>query len=145
MVRRQGCAYYACPGNMYNPPKWVKTLARAHLCAQKKIRGVGLACQRSCCAGESCCRTHFRNGTQGVLHLTVSPAWPAKIVPLHMDLHPDGFFLSRGAWMAGECSLSLSLSVCVCVCVCVRACVRVCVCARACMCMGITTTTTTNY
>ena len=35
--------------------------------------------------------------------MTVSPAYPAKIVPLNMDLHPEGFFLSKGAWMAGEC------------------------------------------
>jgi hypothetical protein len=39
---------------------------------KKKIRGEGLACQRACCAGESCFRTHFRNGSHGVLHLKSS-------------------------------------------------------------------------
>lgn len=63
--------------------------------------GVGLACQRACCAQESCCRTHYKNNTPSKQHITVSPAYPAKVVPLKMDQHPNGFFLSKGAWMAG--------------------------------------------
>jgi hypothetical protein len=87
MLRRQGGAYYACARNMpisqflsktssYNPQKkkmGVKAGSRARTSVpKKKIRGEGLACQRACCAGESCFRTHFRNGSHGVLHLKSS-------------------------------------------------------------------------
>lgn len=63
--------------------------------------GAFLACQRSCCAGESCCRTHYKNETNLAQHITLSPPYPAKIVSLKMDQHPNGFILAKGAWMAG--------------------------------------------
>lgn len=48
-------------------------------------------------------RTHTadKNNTTSRQHITLSPAFPAKVVPLRMDKHPQGFFLSKGAWMAG--------------------------------------------
>jgi len=67
--------------------------------AEVDTGGHGLACQRACCAGESCFRMHFKNEEQTPKHIVLSPSFPAKIIPLNMDQHPQGFFLMRGAWM----------------------------------------------
>lgn len=61
--------------------------------------GYGLAFQRSCCAGESCFRMHYKNDVNVPKHIVLSPSFPGKIVPLNMDNHPSGFNLTRGSWM----------------------------------------------
>ena len=85
--------------------------------------GVGLACQRACCAQESCFRVHYKNVTGAAQHVTFSPAFPAKVVALNMDKHPHGFFLSKRSWMAGigsdqefgvECNPSFLTMCCAC-------------------------------
>mmetsp|Transcript_3971 Transcript_3971/g.6236 ORF Transcript_3971/g.6236 Transcript_3971/m.6236 type:complete len:269 (+) Transcript_3971:127-933(+) len=62
--------------------------------------GFGLACQRCCCAQESCFRTHYLNNSQGIKHVSVIPSYPAKIIHIDMDQYPNGLSLNKGSWMA---------------------------------------------
>ena len=68
--------------------------------------GVGFAFQRCCCAQESCFRTHYTNSSDHEQHVTFSPAYPAKVVPVDMDKHTEGFVLTKvGGFSAEACLL----------------------------------------
>jgi len=59
----------------------------------------GLGCQRCCCAGENCCRVHWKNNDSKPLPITITPFFPAKVIPLNLDKH-SGINVKMRAWMA---------------------------------------------
>jgi len=61
--------------------------------------GFGNACKRCCCAGESFIRTHYINETGGDQSISVTPSFPAKIVPVDVSKY-SGMVLKKGAFTA---------------------------------------------
>uniref|UniRef100_A0A7S4PIM9 Altered inheritance of mitochondria protein 24, mitochondrial n=1 Tax=Guillardia theta TaxID=55529 RepID=A0A7S4PIM9_GUITH len=57
-------------------------------------------CKRCWCAGELCCRTHYKNVNGRLEHVTVSPPYPSKIIPVSMNEHTSGLYITRQSWLA---------------------------------------------
>lgn len=57
------------------------------------------ACKRCCCANESFFRLHFRNESDEVQQVGLTPTYPAKIVPVDLSKY-DGMIFNRGAFLA---------------------------------------------
>jgi len=63
------------------------------------MNGCEQGCKRCCCAGESMFRLHFRNETDEVQQVALSPNFPAQIVPVDLGKY-DGMIFNRGAFLA---------------------------------------------
>lgn len=61
--------------------------------------GLGQGCKRCCCAGESMFRLHLKNTTDRVEKVSVTPRFPAKIMPVDLRQH-DGMRFNSGAFLA---------------------------------------------
>lgn len=62
------------------------------------IGGIDQGCKRCCCAGESMFRLKFHNPTASIAKIALTPAFPAKIVPIDIS-HHDGMVFNRGAFL----------------------------------------------
>ena len=62
--------------------------------------GLGLAIQRSLCAGESCFRVHWTNNTGSVVSVAVGPSFPAKIIAVDLDQEGGELNIKKMSWLA---------------------------------------------
>jgi len=60
--------------------------------------GIGQACKRCCCAGESMFRLHLKNTTAEEQKVALTPSFPARIVPIDLA-HHSGLIFNRGAFL----------------------------------------------
>lgn len=75
------------------------------------LGGVAQSLLRCCCAGESMFRLHFKNYSQQIERIALTPTFPAKIVPIRMPQN-DGMVFNRGAFLGAlgkDWSLDLKL------------------------------------
>ena len=57
------------------------------------------ALQRSCCAGESLFRLHYKNKTRAYQALSLTPAYPAKVVPVDLTRY-SGMTIQKMSYFA---------------------------------------------
>lgn len=79
------------PGNMLHQT--------SNLNPDMSMDGCWDACRRSCCANESCLRVKYTNESDQDGYIGITPAFPAKVVPINLTEHP-GMFIKAGSYMA---------------------------------------------
>jgi len=61
--------------------------------------GAMMGCKRACCAGESCIRIHYLNETGSPQSVSVTPSFPAKVVPIDMSKY-SGLVIKKQSFTA---------------------------------------------
>uniref|UniRef100_A0A6T8H4C9 Uncharacterized protein n=1 Tax=Hemiselmis andersenii TaxID=464988 RepID=A0A6T8H4C9_HEMAN len=61
--------------------------------------GIGMGFQRCCCAGESCIRVHYMNQTGQPQSVSITPSFPAKVVPIDMSKY-SGLIIKKQSFTA---------------------------------------------
>mmetsp|Transcript_28148 Transcript_28148/g.74300 ORF Transcript_28148/g.74300 Transcript_28148/m.74300 type:complete len:169 (+) Transcript_28148:288-794(+) len=61
--------------------------------------GTMLGLRRCCCAGESFFRIHYLNRTMQAQTMTVTPPFPAKVIPVDLNRY-SGLVMKRRAYLA---------------------------------------------
>ena len=62
--------------------------------------GLGLAIQRTICAGESCFRVKWTNNSSAPVSVATGPSFPAKIVVIDLDQEGGELNIKKMSWLA---------------------------------------------
>jgi len=55
---------------------------------------------RFCCMDESGFRIHWKNVSDNIQRIALTPSFPAKVVPVNLDAHSGELFIKNGAFVA---------------------------------------------